>query len=209
MDLQEGMRAYLECLWAAAQPLQRHDPVVRYLLQRSVLMPEGPYPQTLRYHARLAYRDDQAQKSRHPAMLAYIQRPDGSLAALHRTYLTPQGQKASVPSPKKMTPAVFEGAITGSAVRIAPAMATLGVCEGIETALSVQTYAQMPVWAALSATGLEHLELPPSVTTVVIWCDHDAPGIRAGRALATRLLRQGRTVKVLVPDEPGSDWADS
>jgi putative DNA primase/helicase len=81
-------------------------------------------------------------------------------------------------------------------------------CEGIETGLSVQTYAQMPVWAALSATGLAHVEIPASVTTVVIWCDHDDPGIQAGRTLATRLLRQGRTVKLLIPDTPGTDWAD-
>ena len=202
------VRAYLRRLWQKALPLEVGDPVVTYLVARDVLKPASDAPKTLRYHPKLRYQQKNRLASYHPAMLAVIQRPNGQMAAMHRTYLTCDGRKARVMSPKKMTPAVWKGAITGSAVRLAPAAHELGVAEGIETALSVQTYAHMPCWAALSAHGLAEIELPEMVQAVHIWGDHDATGIQAANALALRLLRQGREVTIRIPDEPGTDWAD-
>jgi putative DNA primase/helicase len=84
------------------------------------------------------------------------------------------------------------------------------VTEGIETALAVRLSAGMPVWAAISATGMKNLVVPDTVALAVICADHDAnhTGEYAARALARRLLAEGRRVKILMPATIGSDWAD-
>jgi hypothetical protein len=68
----------------------------------------------------------------------------------------------------------------------------------------------LPVWAALSASGMENLLIPDYVQLVVIAADNDAhgKGQASARKLATRLMYRGRRVKILVPPVPG-DWADS
>lgn len=197
----------LETLWTAARPLQAKDPVVSYLVQRDVLLPDGPYPDTLRYHPHLPYRHGDGTRMTYPSMLGYVQRSDGSGVGIHRTYLTTEGTKALVATPKKMTRVVAKGALMGSAIRLAPAGSVLGVAEGIETALSVQTYAGESCWACLSAAGLARVVIPREVEEVHIWGDHDSPGIRAAEALARRLL-PFHHIKILIPETLGADWAD-
>jgi putative DNA primase/helicase len=55
---------------------------------------------------------------------------------------------------------------------------------------------------------MKQLIVPPDVRLVVICADHDSPGIKAARELARRLLTEQRRVKILIPDTPGTDWAD-
>jgi putative DNA primase/helicase len=141
-------------------------------------------------------------------MLARVDTPAGTMATVHRTYLTIDGHKADVPSPKKLMPCAIDGASAGGAVRLYPARETLCIAEGIETALAVRLQSGYPAWAAISATGMAHVVLPAIVQTVLICADHDQPGIEAAHALANRLLREGRQVKILLPPTPGTDWAD-
>jgi hypothetical protein len=44
---------------------------------------------------------------------------------------------------------------------------------------------------------------------VIIAADHDKAGLEAARALAQRLIREGKRVRVAVPHEEGEDWLDS
>lgn len=53
------------------------------------------------------------------------------------------------------------------------------------------------------------LVVPDTVHLLVIGADHDEAGLKAARALARRLLAEGRRVKILMPDTPGADWAES
>ena len=94
--------------------------------------------------------------------------------------------------------------------RLDPAAATLVVTEGIETGLAVRRTTGYPTWAAISAGGLKDLVVPPTVELVAIAADHDTNkvGQGAARALAERLLREGRRVKICIPETPGTDWAD-
>jgi putative DNA primase/helicase len=134
--------------------------------------------------------------------------PDGAMVTLHRTYLTPDGHKADVPTAKKLMRCATDGASAGGAIRLYPAGETLCVSEGIETALAVRLQSGYPVWAAISATGMAQVVLPSIAQTILICADHDKAGIEAAHALANRLLWEGRQIKILLPPTPGADWAD-
>jgi putative DNA primase/helicase len=163
---------------------------------------------TLRYHPSLPYRHEDGRFSHHPAMVARVDDPHGELATLHRTYLVYDGKKAEVPTPKKLMPPAVAGATNGGAIRLYAPTETLAVAEGIETALAVRLATGLPVWSTLSAGGMARLIVPNDVRLVVICADHDPAGLDAAKALARRLLAEGRRVKIITPDTPGADWAD-
>ncbi len=102
------------------------------------------------------------------------------------------------------------GPVKDGAVRLLPHSAVLVVCEGIETGLSVLQATQIPVWAALSTTGLESLVLPPisEVSEVVICADNDPPGIASARRAAQRWNAEGRRVRIAIPPQIGTDFND-
>jgi phage/plasmid primase-like uncharacterized protein len=127
---------------------------------------------------------------------------------VHCTYLAADGSsKADIEKLK----AIF-GPIAGGAVRFdTPRTGQWhAVAEGIETALSVATACSMPAWAALSASGIKNLVLPPEATHLVICADHDVSGTGecAARDAAARWLSEGRRVRIAVPPEAGADFND-
>ena len=103
--------------------------------------------------------------------------------------------KASAIEPVKR----FIGPVGGGAVRLAPAVDTIAVCEGIETGLSYMEATGTPTWAALSARGIRSLILPDHVVEVIIAADPDPVGIMAARAAARRWLAEGRQVSIARP----------
>jgi putative DNA primase/helicase len=54
------------------------------------------------------------------------------------------------------------------------------------------------------------LVLPATVRTVILLADNDADGggERAAHAAAQRWLAEGRRVRIALPPEPGTDFAD-
>jgi DNA primase len=64
------------------------------------------------------------------------------------------------------------------------------------------------VWATIAALFMKEVVLPDEVKEVLIAADHDPAGVEAARALARRLLREGRRVRLAVPPEEGEDWLD-
>lgn len=200
----------ISTLWREARPISADCPVARYLANRGLLLPR--YPAVLRWHPALTYwqpSDDGSAPvrcSEHPAMLAAIQQPAGRCIALHQTFLTADGRKADVPSVKKWT--ATSGKAGGAAIRLFEPDTRLAITEGIETALAVRQVNAWPVWAAISAWGLKNVEIPPSVQSVLIAADHDDAGIRSAQALASRLINEGREVRLLLPSVQGADWLD-
>ena len=85
----------------------------------------------------------------------------------------------------------FIGPVGGGAVRLAPAVDTVAVCEGIETGLSYMEATGTPTWAALSAGGIRALILPEHIGDVIIAADPDPVGIMAASAAAKTLARRG------------------
>ena len=87
---------------------------------------------------------------------------------------------------------------------------TLGIAEGIETALAASQRFGVPIWAATNAVLLEAWVPPEGVERVVIVGDNDASftGQAAAFGLARRLVQKGLTVEIRIPDQVGKDWAD-
>jgi len=151
-------------------------------------------------------------KAGYPALLGQVRDRNGALVGLHRTWLdtAPDGspRKAAVDKAKKMLGQVGRGTVRlgllGEGDRLA-------LSEGIETGLAAMTACtDLPVWATLSTSGLEQVDLPPAARRIVILADHDASGagMRAADAAARRLRAQGREVAIALPPEEGQDFND-
>jgi putative DNA primase/helicase len=186
----------------------------KYLTQRGI-WPQN-IPRTLRAHPGLAYYDVQTKTflGTFPCLLAPIKNRDGTLCSLHRIFLTPEGLKAPVPSPKKMLSPCSD--IRGAAIKMLEPGEVLGVSEGIETGLAAHAISRMPVWPCITAGLMEVVEIPDSVRHVVIWADLDRSnrGIDAADALADRMEHAGKTVEICIPqgpipsDKKGVDWLE-
>lgn len=193
-------------LWAQALPVAPADPVWKYLVNRG-LDPANAGSE-IRCHTALFVSDSEEEtETVFPAMLSRVTDAEGIVTALHRTYLTEEGMKAPIESPKRVTP----GKIRGAAVELGNPGAVLGVAEGVETALAASALFGFPVWAALGASNLAAFEaVPAGVKKVVVFSDNDAnfTGQAAAFELARRLSLSGLTVEVKVPDAVGEDWLD-
>lgn len=165
----------------------------------------------LRLHPSLDYYENGNRTGEFPTMLAKVQDLDGNDVCLLRTYLDPNGQgKADVKSPKKLTSPEGLGTVTGAAIRLTEATDTVALAEGIETALAVDESTGVPVWATVSARGMESVQLPLEIRTVEIWADNDLSGVgqKAAEKAAERFLKEGREVYILTPPMEDSDWLD-
>lgn len=192
-------------VWETSKAVVQGDPVWRYLNRRLGL---EQVPAGLRLHPGLRYTDEDGRDlGRFPAMIARIQYPDGAGASIHRTYLTDGGDKAAVPQPKKI---MAGKPLNSGAVRLSGVGTTLGIAEGIETALAASIRFGVPVWAATNAVLLEAWEPPQGVDRVLIAGDNDASftGQAAAFNLARRLVRNGYAVEIQIPQLTDRDWAD-
>ena len=182
--------------------------VAEYLRSRGLL---GDVPEVLKLHQGLPLYEDGTCVDTLPAMVAPYQRLDGQVVGYQRTYLDPEGPgKARVANAKKNTGPLWKGAIAGALIRLGEVGGVLGIAEGIETALAVQQATGITVWAAGSAGGMETAEIPQEIKTLYIWADNDknGRGEKTALKLAERLLKEGRTVYVAIPQQPGCDWLD-
>lgn len=184
-------------------------PVSRYLRRRG-FAPPWPASSELAEHPSLRHSPSSHEW---PAMIGTIRGVDDDVRGVLRTYLTPDGSKAPV-EPQRMF-ARRRSSLSGGAVRVhVPdgwAGRTVAVCEGIETALGLRLFVptEAAVWACLSASMLAAVELPPTVTRVIVAPDHDrsGAGFRAMARLQARLARAGVAFEHIVPPL-GSDFAD-
>lgn len=157
----------------------------------------------------MRYRGDcrHPEGGRLPALVAEIVDCEGRPVAVHRTYLSRDGRKASVDPVKASL-----GPVWGAAVRLTPdptPPAELVVGEGIETAASAGLLLGLPAWAALSAGNLgTGLILPSAVRAVTVAADNDPVGLKRAQAAAQRWRAEGRTVQIVAPIIAGQDFND-
>lgn len=188
-------------LFAGSTPVTASDCAGGYLHRRGIAA-VLPCP-ALRFRGDCRYTDG----SRHPALVAAVLDAAGRPVAVHRTFLDRGGHKARL-DPAKMT----LGPMWGGAVRLTadpspPAVLVVG--EGIETSAAAGLLLGLPAWAALSAGNLGNgLLLPEAVRAVTIAADADRVGRREANNAARRWRAEGRTVRVAIPDTPGTDFAD-
>ncbi|MFA6125464.1 toprim domain-containing protein [Sphingomonas sp.] len=191
---------YGERLLRTSETLQRS----RYLESRGLEMAPG-----LRWHREVEYRDENGVVTgTYAGMLAPLYRGD-KLLTCQVTYLD-KGKKADVPVKKKTMPVPANATINGASVALYPASETLGIGEGVETCIAAKMLHDVPVWAALTANGLESWEPPEVAKHILIFGDFDSNwiGHAAAYKLASRLVRAGRTVEVMFPPKVDTDWAD-
>jgi len=158
---------------------------------------------------KLRYSHGQA----YPAMVAKFFNVFGKPVQLHRTYITADGDKISSDPARKFMPGELP---QGGAVRLGDPAETMGIAEGIETALSAALLFRMPVWACTSAVMLKLWEPPLTARRIVVFGDNDVnyTGQAAAYDLANRLhvdaARHGmnRHVEVRIPETPGHDFND-
>lgn len=185
------------------QTMEGINPVRRYLKSRGL----RPSP-TTEYHPSLTYYEDGKRIGNFPAMVHLFRSADLKPASYHITYLTPAGEKAQVSSPRKVMPSAEP--MAGGAIHLAVYQNTLGVAEGIETALAATQRTGIPCWACYSAGLLEQFVPPPGAQHIVIFGDNDKSftGQASAYVLAKRLVREGFSVQVRIPEIQDTDWAD-
>jgi putative DNA primase/helicase len=194
-------------LWNEALPVTSSDPAGKYLANRGITL--ASLPAALRFHPEVwTHINDELLSF--PCLLAAFSDPSGAIVQVQRTFLTLDGHKAFADC-KKLMPQWKPGAMRGGAIRLFDAGDTLGVAEGLETALAAHLlYGGMPVWACYSAKLLEQFEPPASIQSVLIFADHDAndTGKNAADRLRQQLTARGLEVMILMPAQVGTDFND-
>jgi len=219
-------------VWDAARPISSGDPVDQYLkwrvpgLDMEFCM--------LRFHPALDYwappENDDGKPillGKFPAMVAKAFDPRGNFVQIHKTYLTLDGRKADVPVVKKTERGI---GVNGFAVPMMPVQGdTLGVAEGIESALAGAMLRRIPVWPCLNGPSLAAYDIPDhlvdQVKRVIIFADHDplkalpptagqggkryrSAGSHYAEQLSERIRARGKRVLVVKASRVGFDMAD-
>lgn len=199
-------------IFDCAHPLHRQSPVGQYLVHRGMGTLKKR-PLALRT-ATLPYFDDGIEQGQYPVMLGAVTSPEGVLVALHRTYISDTGKKAPVPCPKKLSRT--SGLLAGASIKLfgpttINGKLTLGVAEGIETALACYLASGIPTWSCVSASGINSFQWPAGLQSLVIFGDNDASGVgqSAARDLAGRAAAAGLECRVLIPETIGTDWLNA
>lgn len=139
-----------------------------------------------------------------PAMLAALHERE-RLVALQRTFLAPDEPRRArdLGNPRRMLGRPGNGAVV-----LAPATHTLGLAEGIETALSAILLLDIPVWATLGNERLPHIAIPDTVTRLILLPDNDRGGRIGAAKAAEAYAMPGRTIETLWPPDGLNDWND-
>lgn len=219
----EWLRNLLNKTWQDSIPLDspKAVPALKYLRNRglNVTAKQLGSIKSLRYHDNLYYKDKETGKvSYHPAIVAAIQDSAGKAVTLHRTYLTHDGKKAPVASPKTIMPYPEDDGrhIRGSAIRLGPVTDVVFVCEGIEKAFAIYERTGIYPLVTISATLFPNVDVPKSVRAVIAWGDKDVSGAgqRACKSLVDRLQTKGIKAIGIIPvaeipvGKKSIDWLD-
>lgn len=193
-------KRWLRDLYSQSKPMLEGDPAGLYLVNRVGFFPNCG---DLRFHTSAPCPDG----VKRPAMLAVVRDCETQVAvSMHRTFLTLDGAKADMVNPRAMMPGDLPDSIS---VRLSDAGETLGIAEGIETALAAQAKFGVPCHAALTAGFMAKWQPPEGVRKVIVFgdCDPSFTGQAAAYTLAHRLSRKLQ-VEVRIPGQFGTDWAD-
>jgi hypothetical protein len=133
-------------------------------------------------------------------MVAGVQAPDGRLIAIQTTLLTAAAERGG----RRTCGSLGAGAFRGG-----PAAETMGIAEGVETALSAQMLFGVPVWASLGSQRLAKVELPPLVCKLFIFGDNDPPGWAAADAAYQAHHRRLEQVRIILPPRGFGDFNDA
>lgn len=206
----EKARASNAVTWNQALTPLSSGVVNLYLTKRGLSLPF--FPQEIKESV-LDYYIDGMSIGKLPVMLGRVTNPSGDMVAIHRTYLSHDGLKTDVGQPKKLSK--INGPMAGSSIKFGEpelhkGRLTLGVAEGIETALACYLSSRIPTWSCVSAGGMKRFVWPEGLQSLIIFGDNDKSGVgqAAAQALLKRAIQSGLECRVLIPIEIGRDWLD-
>jgi putative DNA primase/helicase len=183
-------------LWSGGRPLAG-TPAGHYLAARAI----GTESAELRFHPRTPHGPRPLTRFR-PTMLSAV-RDETGLVAVHRTFLDPRRRSLAA----LVAPRCALGRLRHGAVRLGGIAPALGLAEGVETALSASILFGLPCWATLGTERFGLIALPPGVSELLLFLDHDAGGRRAER-LAREAFGHLQRIEARYPPRAGEDWND-
>lgn len=222
-------QAIISQVMAGARPLAGTAGEV-YLRNRGMKGDLSVFGRNLMFHPNLKYCHHemvngvkQNRWKSYPGLVAVIRDGNGIGLTLHRTFLKPDGSgKADVENQKMMLkqPRPLDGGyIALDKPVLTPHGKAIGVCEGLETGLSIREATGCPMRVGISDRIMENMKFEDDISHVFIWADLDVPteqkpagaGMAAATALKTRLESEGKCAIILVPNQFGRekmDWND-
>jgi hypothetical protein len=195
-DVARRQRRSVEIWDEARDP--RGTIVETYLRSRALDLPPEISSDVLRFHPRCPWEDTTT-----PAMVAALRSVrTGELIGIHRTALTPDGQKIG----RKML-----GIANGAAIMVdaeEAVTAGLAIGEGVETCLAARQLGIRPTWALGSTANIAAFPILDGIETLTVLSENDGgASALACREVGTRWHAAGRTVDILVP-KIGKDMND-
>lgn len=204
---------FIQRLWDSAGEDRR---AADYLWSRGISL--RALPSALRGHGSVFCSET---ADRRPAMLAAIRSgPQGTLTAIQVTYLrhiSYAGDAKGFRETELVIPKRTHGHMLDGAVRLFEPTDTLGLAEGVETAMAlrrVELFPTTPVWATAGVSRLPHIWIPSTVKQIILFADRPKDGpsgepVRLALARAVETYRKSRRyVSVVYPDPPYSDFLE-
>lgn len=186
-------RANVDRLWAEAVGAGEGLPQ-RYLAGRGFMR----VPFDVRYHPRCPHGPVPRTQFK-PAVLVAV-REGRQLVAVQRIFLDPETAA--------YTAKATLGTLARGAWRGRGPTTTLALAEGFETAEAFSLLNGHPCWATLGARRLDQVDIPATITTLLIAEDNDAEGRRAAARACDHYARPGRDVRRAPPPARLKDWAE-
>lgn len=182
---------YAKDLWESAKYHTLEGSVgEKYLHSRGLHVREP----TIRFHLSIQHAPT---KKTYPALLFKVQEhPEGELKAIHRIYLSEEGTKAPIETPKMVL-----AKVKGCCIWFGKPNSILYITEGPENALTLREMNRPFVACAIYASNLPHIQIPPYVKEVIICPDPDIAGQQFSEKLYTNLeglIKIGLKVKFFI-----------
>jgi len=152
-------------------------------------------------------RDDNGEWKRpYPAMVLSVVDGAGDVVGLQRVFLRDDGRDKRWGKRSKLS----LGRPRGSAVRLQAGISgEVVICEGPEDGLSLaQEMPDRTVWVALGTAMMPEIVMPPSLRTITIAGQNDAPGRAAVEKARAAFIEKGIAVRLIYPDAAFKDWND-
>lgn len=180
----------------------------KYLRSRKIYIKNEP---NIKYHNKIY--SSEAKKFL-PCLLFKVQKfPNGDLTAVHRIYLSKEGNKADLVSPKMAL-----GSIQGAAIWFGgynkKYITKLCIAEGPENALSIRCLGYDNVVSTINATNYGNLIIPHNVKEILLFPDPDEAGQTNAKKAISNYQKQKKQVKIvwlpkqIMPNGKQADWND-
>ncbi len=160
----------------------------------------------LRYHPKVMNKE--AGKIMPALLLKVSVGPLTELVAVHRIFLTQDGQKADLDNPKMAL-----GAIKGAGIWFGTPNEKLAIAEGPENALTIRVLGAPFAVSTVYATNFANLTIPDYVTHVDLYPDPDPAGLTNTQKAIEAYKAQNKKVSVKLPPKKEyngilMDWND-